>query len=90
MRVPAEARVDLDAIAGNAGLLRERSIASQVLFTGVAAMWEHALTQRIALRAHVQADVLLTTTDLQVDHMSVWRSPRIDGAAGLGIVVQFP
>jgi hypothetical protein len=78
-------------ISGNAiGLLRERSIASQVLFTGVAAMWEHALTQRIALRAHVQADVLLTTTDLQVDHMSVWRSPRIDGAAGLGIVVQFP
>ena len=26
----------------------------------------------------------------QVDHMSVWRSPRFDGAAGLGIVVQFP
>jgi hypothetical protein len=78
-------------ISGNAiGLLRERSIASQVLFTGVAAMWEHALSRRIALRAHVQADVLLTTTDLQVDHMSVWRSPRIDGAAGLGLVVQFP
>jgi hypothetical protein len=72
------------------GLLRERSIASQVLFTGAAAMWEHALSPRIALRAHLQADVLLTTTDLQVDHMSVWRSPRIDGAAGLGIVVQFP
>jgi hypothetical protein len=78
-------------IGGNpTGLLRERSIASQVLFTGVAAMWEHALSQRIALRAHLQADVLLTTTDLQVDHMSVWRSPRFDGAAGLGIVVQFP
>jgi hypothetical protein len=72
------------------GLLRERSVASQVLFTGVAATWEHALSGRIALRAHVQASVLLTTTDLQVDHMSVWRSPRIDGAAGLGIVVQFP
>jgi hypothetical protein len=72
------------------GLLRERSIASQVLFAGAMAMWEHAISERFAVRAHVQADVLLTTTDLQVDHMSVWRSPRFEGAAGLGIVVLFP
>jgi predicted alpha/beta hydrolase len=78
-------------IGGSAtGLLRERSVASQVVFAGVAAMWEHALSGRIALRAHIQADVLMTTTDLEVDHMSVWRSPRFDGAAGLGVIVQFP
>lgn len=72
------------------GLLRERAVASQVMFAGAMATWEHAISRWFAVRAHVQADALLTTTDLQVDHMSVWHSSRFDLSAGLGIVVQFP
>jgi len=52
--------------------------------------WQHELTRRLALRAHVGADVLATTTRFDVDHMTVWESPRAEASAGIAILAHFP
>src|SRR5690242_19982397 len=45
MRVPAEARVDLDAIAGNVGLLRERAGGAEVMAMVKAEAYGHGLVE---------------------------------------------
>ncbi|MFI0487622.1 alanine racemase [Actinomadura sp. 9N215] len=45
MKVPAEARVDLDAIAGNVGLLRERARGAEVMAMVKAEAYGHGLAE---------------------------------------------
>ena len=67
-----------------------RSAVSPAAFTGVAAEWRHPLGPWLALRAHVEADAMLTSTTLDVDEMPVWTSSRVQAQAGLGFLVRFP
>jgi hypothetical protein len=72
------------------GLLRARSVVSPIAFLGATLAWEHALGARLAVRAHLAADVLLTQTELDVDDMPVWTSSRLEATGGLALLVHFP
>ena len=62
---------------------------SPLLATGFRTSFERALTDRVALRAHVDADALITTTGYEIDYMETWRSPRFELSAGIGVLAQF-
>jgi hypothetical protein len=72
------------------GLASERSVYSPLLSTGARVIWEHPLTERLALRVHAGIDALVTTTSFDVDHMRVWVSPRFEGSTGVGVLAHFP
>jgi hypothetical protein len=72
------------------GLASERSVYSPLLSTGARVIWEHPVTERVALRVHAGIDALVTTTSFDVDHMRVWVSPRFEGSAGVGVLAHFP
>jgi hypothetical protein len=73
-----------------AGLTSPREAYTPLLTAGLRMTWELALTRRIALRIHLDADALLTTTRFDVDDMNVWESPRFEASAGLGVLAHFP
>jgi hypothetical protein len=72
------------------GLASPRSVYSPLLSGGARLVWEHPITERLALRIHAGVDALLTTTSFDVDHMRVWLSPRFEGSAGVGVLAHFP
>lgn len=72
------------------GLVSARSAYSTLVAGGARVTWEHAITDRLALRLHAGVDALATTTVFDVDHMQVWVSPRIEGSAGIGVLAHFP
>jgi hypothetical protein len=73
-----------------AGLTSAREAYTPLLTAGLRMTWEQPLTRRIALRIHVDADALLTTTRFDVDNMTVWQSARFEASAGLGVLAHFP
>jgi len=78
-------------IRGAANNLRDaRTAYSPVLSAGARLVWEHAVSDRFALRLHVDAEGLLTTTRFDVDQMVVWTTPRFEAAAGVGVLAHFP
>jgi hypothetical protein len=73
-----------------AGLTSAREAYTPLLTAGLRMTWEQPLSSRIALRIHLDADALLTTTRFDVDNMTVWQSPRFEASAGLGVLAHFP
>ena len=71
------------------GLTSARSAYTPLLTGGLRMTWEHRLGPGVALRLHVDADALLTTSRFDVDNMQVWVSPRFEGAAGVGVLAHF-
>ena len=57
---------------------------------GLRIAWERPVTGRIAIRAHLDAAALLTTTRFDIDDMPVWTSPRVEVLAGLALLAHFP
>jgi hypothetical protein len=71
-------------------LTSAREAYTPLLTAGLRVTWEQPLTRRIALRIHLDADALLTTTQFDVDDMRVWQSQRFEASAGLGVLAHFP
>jgi hypothetical protein len=71
-------------------LTSAREAYTPLLTAGLRVTWEQPLTRRIALRIHLDADALLTTTQFDVDDMKVWQSQRFEASAGLGVLAHFP
>jgi hypothetical protein len=72
------------------GLATERAVFAPVAALGLRVAWEPAITRRLTLRAHIDADALVTTTRFDVDAMPVWASPRVEATAGLSLLARFP
>jgi hypothetical protein len=72
------------------GLTSGRDAYTPLLTAGLRLTWEQPITQRLALRLHVDTDALLTRTQFDVDDMKVWESPRFEASAGLGVLAHFP
>jgi hypothetical protein len=62
---------------------------SPLVGTGIRASFEHSLTDRVRLRATLDADALITTSVFEIDYMETWRSPRVEVSAGIGVLAQF-
>ena len=71
------------------GLVTEQAAFAPELAVGARIAWETALTARLGLRAHLDADALVTTTRFDVDAMPVWTSPRVEATAGLSLIARF-
>ena len=68
--------------------------AAQTAYTPVAAtalrlMWEQPLRGALSIRAALEAQLLLGSTQFEVDFMPVWTSQRVEGSGGLGLVARF-
>lgn len=72
------------------GFIGSRSAATPLVGFGGRATWEHPLTDRWALRVHLDVSALATETRFDVDNMAVWKSQRVEGSAGIGVFAQFP
>jgi hypothetical protein len=71
------------------GLEQERAALAPVATFGARLAWEHEIGRRLAVLAHLDADVLATTTKLDVGAMPVWTSPRAEAVAGFGLAAHF-
>ena len=57
---------------------------------GARLAWDHDLTARIGLHAHLGAQVLATTNRFLVDDMAVWSTRRVEGRLGIAVVARLP
>jgi hypothetical protein len=71
------------------GLTSARSVYRPLASGGLRVTWEHRLVGSIAVRLHLDADTLITTTQFDVDNVKVWVSPRFEGSAGFGVLAHF-
>ncbi len=72
------------------GLMAARTAVTPLLAGGARLTWEHAMSQRLALRLNVDFDANATATRFDVDHMAVWASDRLELWAGAGVIAHFP
>jgi hypothetical protein len=70
-------------------LTRARHGYSLLAAAGFRIAWMQRVTGRLALRFHVEADALLTTTVFKVDDMPVWKSPRFEASTGISLLANF-
>lgn len=83
---------------GSAGVIRgsgERLEVTSAAFSPLAALgarltWEYGVSRSLSLRLHVDAEVNLTKTRFDVDHMPVWVSDRFSLWTGAGVIAHFP
>jgi hypothetical protein len=66
-----------------------RSVTTPVLAVGLRIAWERFITNRLAVRVHLDSRAPLTRTSFEVDYMPVWESSRFEGSAGVGVLVRF-
>ncbi len=59
------------------GLADTRRAFTPLVAGGVRLAWEHPLSDRFTLRLQLDAEAALTTTRLDVDHMTVWTSDPV-------------
>lgn len=71
------------------GLRSERVAVAPLVALGLRAAWEHDVTARLAVRAYLEADALVTITRFDVGAMTVWTSPRIEASLGISLLVRF-
>ena len=84
------ALLSVGLLHGSGGTLHAaRDVFTPYVSTGVRIGWEHFVTSRFAVRAHVDGRARLTATTFEVDYMPVWDSSRVEGSAGLGLVARF-
>ncbi|NVB76825.1 MAG: hypothetical protein HOV81_00385 [Kofleriaceae bacterium] len=71
------------------GLHAARDVHTPMVATGLRLTWERTLVGPIAVRAYAEAQALLTETTFDVDLMPVWKSERVEGSGGLGLLARF-
>jgi hypothetical protein len=71
------------------GLEQERAVVAPLVALGARLAWEQPLGRAWAVLAHVDGDVLVTTTRFDVDAMTVWTSPRVEVTGGLSLLARF-
>jgi hypothetical protein len=71
------------------GLHAARSAFAPLISTGLRVTWEHDLAGPVAVRAYIETEAVLTSTQFEVDYMPVWTSGRFEGSGGLGVIARF-
>jgi hypothetical protein len=72
------------------GLTDEQRATTPLLAGGLRLVWEHALTDRLALRLQLDAETALTTSRFDINQMAVWTSDRLALWGGAGVSAHFP
>jgi hypothetical protein len=84
------AALTLGALRGEGIGLRAAEIAyAPLAASALRVVWEQPLGAGISLRAALEAQVLATSAQFEVDFMPVWTSHRIEASGGLGLVARF-
>ncbi|HEY4178197.1 MAG TPA: hypothetical protein VGM90_15225 [Kofleriaceae bacterium] len=72
------------------GLVDAQSATHPLVALGGRVAWTLPLTDRFALRFHLEAEATLSTTRFDVDNMPVWTSDRVQVRGGTALVTHFP
>ena len=80
----------IGAIRGEGiGLRAPRTAIASVATTALRLTWERRLRGPVSIRAALEAHVLLTAAQFEIDYMPVWTSERFEGSGGLGLIARF-